>query len=117
MLDRLRGLFGRKPARIAGTAKLEEGHSKNVTIGDPLAGAGADVVLCRVEGKLYALDARCPHEDGRIVDGPLAEGKYAVCPLHMYRFEPSSGKPVGSMCRNAKTYRVKETGSDCDIWL
>ena len=117
MLDRLKGLFGKKPVRIAGTKKLEEGHSKKVSFGDPLAGTGADVVLCRVNGTLYALDAACPHAGGRIMDGPLADGKFAVCPLHMYKFDPASGKPEGAVCKNAKTYKVKEVGEDCDLWL
>ena len=61
----------------------------------PKAHAGEKVgVLCRVDGELHALDALCPHEGGRIHDGPLAQGKYAVCPLHNYKFDPRTGEAV-----------------------
>jgi nitrite reductase/ring-hydroxylating ferredoxin subunit len=73
-------LFRGRPAVIVGTGKLQEGHSKKVDLGDPLAGTGKQVVLCRVGGKLYALDSKCPHESGRISDGPLIDGKLAMCP-------------------------------------
>lgn len=110
-------LFRGRPAMITGTGKLQEGHSKKVDLGDPLAGTGKQIVLCRVEGKLYALDSRCPHEGGRISDGPLLEGKHAMCPLHNYKFDPRTGKSVDRACNDAKTYRVKENGQDCEIWV
>lgn len=117
MLGRLFGLFGGKPVVIRGTAKLAEGHARKVDIGDPLAGTGCQVVLCRVGGELFALDALCPHEGGRIVDGPLLEGRYALCPLHNYKFDPKNGQAVGRMCKDAKRYKVREKDGDCEIWL
>jgi nitrite reductase/ring-hydroxylating ferredoxin subunit len=110
-------LFRGKPALIQGTGKLAEGHSKKVEFGDIVAGTGKQVVVCRVDGGLYALDALCPHEGGRISDGPLMDGKHAMCPLHNYRFDPKTGQAVGRVCKDAKTYRVKEQGGDCEIWI
>jgi nitrite reductase/ring-hydroxylating ferredoxin subunit len=109
-------LFRGRPALIVGTGKLQEGQSKKVDLGDPLAGTGKQVVLCRVGGKLYALDSRCPHEGGRISDGPLLDGKLAMCPLHNYKFDPRTGKSFDRACNDAKTYRVRENGQDCEIW-
>jgi len=117
MLRRLLARFGRKPALVKGAGRLPDGHSKKVTFGDPIAGEGAEVVLCRVDGVLHALDVRCPHEGGRISDGPLMEGKYAVCPLHQYWFEPGSGRVVNAACRSAKTYRCREKDGDAEVWL
>ena len=117
MLGKLRGLFGGKPAVIRGAAKLQDGMAKKVVFGDPIAGEGVEVILCRSGGQMYALDAMCPHEGGRITEGPLTEGKFAVCPLHSYWFEPDSGACVNASCRKAKTYRVRESGEDCEIWL
>lgn len=117
MLSKFFGLFGRKPALIQGAGKLAEGQSKRVEFGDPLAG-GKEIVLCRVGGVLRALDRRCPHEaGGRIADGPLLEGKYAMCPLHGFKFDPATGRAVGVPCSDAKTYKVREVGGDCEIWL
>jgi nitrite reductase/ring-hydroxylating ferredoxin subunit len=117
MLGRLRALFGGKPALIKGAARLQDGMAKKIVFGDPIAGDGVEVILCRVDGALQALDALCPHEGGRIAEGPLAGGKYAVCPLHSYQFDPATGECENATCRKAKTYRVRESGEDCEIWL
>ncbi|MDP6988826.1 MAG: Rieske 2Fe-2S domain-containing protein [Planctomycetota bacterium] len=113
----LGGLFRGKPTIIEGTAALEEGTARRVEIGDTLAGTGVELILCRVDGEVSALDARCPHEGGRIVPGPLVEGRYALCPLHNYRFEPATGKARDVICRKARTYRVRESGDACEVWL
>lgn len=110
-------LFRGKPAVVKGTGKLPEGQAKKVEFGDILAGTGKQVVLCRVGGTLYALDSRCPHEGGRISDGPLVDGTHAMCPLHNYKFDPRTGVAVGRVCGNATTYKVREKDGDCEIWL
>lgn len=109
-------LFRGRPVIVEGTGRLAEGHSKKIDIGDPLAGTGKQVVLCRVDGVLYALDAKCPHEGGRISDGPLVEGKLAMCPLHRYQFDPKTGKAAGRICGDAKTYRVQEKDGNASVW-
>lgn len=116
MLGRLRDLFRGKPLVVQGTAKLPEGQSRKIDVGDPLAG-GKQVVLCRVGGKLYALDALCPHDGGRIMDGPLHEGRAAVCPLHNYHFDPRNGEVLRGSCAKARTYSVRENDGDAQIWV
>lgn len=116
MFDRLWNLFRGRAVKIQGTGKLPEGHAKKIDVGDPLAG-GRQVVLCRVDGELHALDALCPHEGGRIVDGPLADGRFAVCPLHNYKFDPKTGAVQGRMCKNAKRYTVREKNGDSELWV
>lgn len=115
MLDRLLSLFRGKPALIRGTSKLPEGHARKVDLGDILAG-GKSVILCRVDGKLHALDARCPHEGGRIIEGPLVDGKLAICPLHNYTFDPSDGHVVRGSCGKATVYKVREKDGDAEVW-
>lgn len=117
MLGKLGDLFRGKPVVIKGTRKLAEGTARKVTFGDLLAGTGKEILLCRVGGALHALDVRCPHEGGRLAEGPLAEGKLAVCPLHHYQFEPRGGRCVNAACQNAKGYRLREVGDDCELWL
>lgn len=117
MFGKIAALFGRKPALIRGAGKLQEGEAKKVVFGDPIAGDGIEVILCRVEGEMLALDGMCPHEGGRIAEGPLVDGKFALCPLHNYHFDPKNGAVVNATCRKAKVYKVRETGGDCEIWL
>lgn len=116
MLSKFLALFRGGGVLIQGAGKLPEGHAKRVALGDPLAG-GSEIVLCRVEGVLYALDRRCPHEGGRLADGPLSQGKYATCPLHNYKFDPRTGRAVGVVCADAVRYRVREDGGDARVWV
>ena len=116
MFGKLLSAFRGKPALIKGAGRLEEGQSKRIELGDVLAG-GVAVILCRVDGELLALDDRCPHEEGRIVAGPLAQGRYAVCPLHNYRFDPRTGAAENASCKKARTYRVREVGGDAEVWV
>ncbi len=114
MLGRLLDLFRGAPLRVQGVDKLPSGSSKRISIGDPLAG-GQEIILCRVDGELFAVDRRCPHEGGKLQDGPLAEGKYAVCPVHRYKFDPRTGQAIDVNCKAVKTYRVRAQGADCDV--
>lgn len=116
VLGRILGLFRRPPALVKGAGRLEEGQSKKVDLGDLLAG-GKQIVLARKDGKLHAIDTHCPHEGGRIIDGPLLEGRYVVCPLHNYRFDVVTGKPwMVNVCGKARTYKVRETDGDAEVW-
>lgn len=112
----LRRLFRGKPVEVPGTDALADGEARGVTIGDIAAG-GTKVVLCRVEGRLYALDSLCPHQGGRIETGSLVEGRYARCPLHNFLFDPKDGRVVRGACRKATTYRVDEEGGRAVLWL
>ncbi len=42
------------------------------------------------QGGVHAIDNRCPHKDGPLADGMIADGA-VVCPLHAFRFNLSSG--------------------------
>ena len=114
VLGRLFKLLKGRTVTVPHADKLAEGEARTVDIGDPMAG-GKQIVLCRVEGKVYALDSLCPHEGGRIAPGPLHDGRYAVCPLHAYRFDPKDGKAVGVACRPVKTYRVEERDGSFEV--
>jgi nitrite reductase/ring-hydroxylating ferredoxin subunit len=116
MLGRFLALLRGKGLIIRGTSKLPEGQARKVDIGDVLAG-GTQVILSRVGGKLYALDALCPHEGGRIAPGPLLEGTQVMCPLHNYKFDARTGVNLERACGAAKRYRVRESGDDCEIWV
>lgn len=115
-LRRLLGLFRRAAVRIPGAAALPEGQARVVDLGDPRAG-GRQIVLARKDGRLFALDARCPHEGGRLVGGPLFEGRYAICPLHHYRFDVETGRPWADVCARARTYEVRALGDDAEVVL
>ena len=105
----LSGLFKGKPIEVPKIDELAEGEARGVNVGDPFAG-GTRVILCRVEGRVHAVDSLCPHQGGRIEPGKLVEGKYVTCPLHNYVFDPKDGKVMRGACAKATTYRVEEKG-------
>lgn len=55
-------------------------------------------------GQVFATQANCPHRDGPLADG-LVGGSTVICPLHMWKFELSTGEPILGSCR-LKTYPV-----------
>ncbi len=117
MLQKLLRLFSRQGVLVKGGATLDEGTARTVDIGDPLAG-GKQIVLCKLEGEVYALDSYCPHDSGgRIQAGPLEHGKFAMCPLHRYMFDPKTGKAEGVACSPARKYKTKRDGDDVEVFV
>jgi nitrite reductase (NADH) small subunit len=57
------------------------------------------------QGALYATQARCTHQGGPLADG-LIGGETLVCPLHSYKFDLVTGRPLGHDCKALKTYPV-----------
>ena len=51
------------------------------------------VVNCR--GEIFAIEDRCSHDDGELVEGELDEEDCAIeCPRHGSRFDLRTGKPL-----------------------
>ena len=57
------------------------------------------------DGRLYAIQAKCPHRDGSLADGITGAGK-VICPLHSFKFDLATGAPIGNDCAALKTYTV-----------
>jgi nitrite reductase/ring-hydroxylating ferredoxin subunit len=99
-------------------ARLVEGTARKVLV--PAARAGAaprEVVFVRLGGRLFALDSLCPHEGGRLSEGPLWDGRFVACPLHLYRFDPRTGAAVDVECDPARTYAVREVAGAAELEL
>lgn len=61
------------------------------------------IVVFRVEGALYAIDARCPHV-GAPMDEGFLEGTVLTCPFHGARFDIATGQTI-----NGPAYSELET--------
>jgi nitrite reductase/ring-hydroxylating ferredoxin subunit len=106
-----------QPIRVEDSASLAEGFARKIQYVDPMDGSACEFVLCRFEGRLFALDTFCPHEGGRLSEGPLFEGRYAGCPLHLYRFDIQDGHCIGIECASATTYAVRESAGAAEVWV
>lgn len=55
---------------------------------------GQQVAVFRLTAGFAAIDARCPHRDGPLYDGLVADG-CVTCPLHNWRIDLASGQVAG----------------------
>jgi nitrite reductase (NADH) small subunit len=62
-------------------------------------------------GQLFATQSNCPHREGPLADGVIGGG-VVICPLHGYKFDLSSGKPIGNDCSALRTYKVSIDSND-----
>ena len=98
------------------SASLEEGYAKKHLYEDK-DGATQEVVIARVGGRLYAADTYCPHEGGRLAEGPMMEGRFYHCPLHLYRFRVKGGQAVDVPCDPVETFRVEEVDGEALVYV
>jgi len=104
--------------RLPGTARLAEGEARKVIVPpETPGGAPLELLLVRLDGVLHALDSRCPHEGGRLAEGPLWDGAHVTCPLHLYRFDPRTGEAVDVDCEPARIFAVREEDGVAELEL
>ncbi len=77
--------------------------------GKPVRMNGTEVAVFKCEGRLYALENRCPHE-GASLAGGLVEGGEVICPLHAYRFQLKTGACSTDPALRARTFQVVPEG-------
>ena len=49
------------------------------------------IVLVKLDGQVYALDDRCPHQGGPLSKGTLNDDKL-MCPWHCWSFDVRTGR-------------------------
>ena len=64
------------------------------------------LALTRHDGKLGALDNRCPHQGGPLGEGTIENGRLK-CPWHGYDFDPLSGKGAEARGDCVETFEVE----------
>jgi nitrite reductase/ring-hydroxylating ferredoxin subunit len=72
---------------VAPTNALPAGTTKKFTI------ENNDILLANVDGKIYAVDDMCTHEDSSLSLGCL-KGELVYCTLHGSRFSVRTGEPM-----------------------
>lgn len=89
---------------VATTSELQPGTMKRIDIG------GRRLLLANVEGRFYAADDTCTHEDASLSAGVL-EGNLVRCPLHGSRFNVCTGEVLEEPAeQNLRTYPVRLQG-------
>ncbi|MGH7540723.1 MAG: Rieske (2Fe-2S) protein [Gemmatimonadota bacterium] len=76
---------------------------------------GREICLVRSQGKIYALEDRCSHEEFPLSNGDVTDGEI-TCALHGARFDLSSGTPRAlPAVTSVRTYEVRVEGEDVQV--
>ena len=95
--------------QVAVTGDIKPGKMKRLDL------AGKCILLANVDGRFYATDDSCTHEDASLSTGSL-KGEWVKCPLHGSRFNVCTGQVLDEPAdENLKTYAVRVEGDA--IWL
>jgi nitrite reductase/ring-hydroxylating ferredoxin subunit len=82
---------------VATVDEIHEGSMFSVAVG------GNPILLSKIGGKIYAMDAVCSHYSGYLPRGELkieylpmgqVKDRAVVCPVHKAQFEATTGKVV-----------------------
>ncbi|MFH2054911.1 MAG: Rieske 2Fe-2S domain-containing protein [bacterium] len=77
---------------------------------------GLPIALFRVDGKYYAVEDVCPHQESSFEGGEL-EGEEVTCPLHGWRLNVKTGESLEAPGVKVETYEVRLDGEDIYIRL
>ncbi|MDD5590996.1 MAG: Rieske (2Fe-2S) protein [Dehalococcoidales bacterium] len=93
---------------VAKTTEIPNGQMKSFST------AGKEILVTNYEGNYFAIDAKCTHMGGKLINGKL-EGKIVTCPVHGARFDVTTGVsvsgpklgPIKLKAKNLAIYEVK----------
>jgi 3-phenylpropionate/trans-cinnamate dioxygenase ferredoxin subunit len=89
---------------VAGAGELRPGTMKRIEV------SGRRILLANVDGRLFAVDDTCTHEEASLSTGAL-RGELVKCPLHGSRFNVRTGEALEEPAEEAlRTYPVREEG-------
>ena len=76
---------------------------------------GKRIAISRVEGKFYAIDDICTHDNGPLGEGELL-GEEVACPRHGARFNVRTGEAVSMPAvMTVKVYSVRVQGEEIQL--
>jgi 3-phenylpropionate/trans-cinnamate dioxygenase ferredoxin subunit len=92
--------------KAASVDEIRPGRMKRVEIN------GLRLLLANVDGRYYAAQDSCTHEEASLSRGVL-QGELVKCPLHGSRFNVRTGEALEEPAEeNLKTYPVRIEGGD-----
>jgi len=78
---------------------------------------GRSLCLAYVDGRVFAVDDMCTHEDASLSKGSL-HGACVKCPLHGSRFDLNTGEALDEPAeQKLNTYAVRIVGDDIQVEL
>lgn len=97
--------------RVAGTLDgLWEGEMEAVRLGT------VDVLLCNVDGEVFAYEDRCPHLASPLSEGVL-DGALLTCAAHEWAFDVRTGGGVNPASTCLRRYPVRLDGEQIFVGI
>lgn len=95
--------------KVAQRAEIKENGGKELNVN------GTRVALFHANGKYYAIEALCRHQDGSLAPGKI-DGEVVECPLHSWHYNIRTGELLDYL-EGVKltTYKVDVQGNDIYI--
>lgn len=92
--------------RVAKVSEIAPGTTRRVEVDS------VEVLLCNVDGAIYAIEDVCTHDGGPLDQGQL-EGDHVVCPRHGATFDVRTGDALTlPAVMPLMTYEVSVEGDD-----
>ena len=92
--------------KVASARAIRPGTMQRVLID------GSRILIANVDGRYFAVDDTCTHEDASLSTGSL-QGEFVKCPLHGSRFCVRTGEALEEPAQeNLRTYAVRVEGDD-----
>ncbi|RMG85714.1 MAG: non-heme iron oxygenase ferredoxin subunit [Chloroflexi bacterium] len=96
---------------VCKTAELPDGQREVFGIGDRW------IAVFNVNGKYYAIEDLCPHDDGPVAEGEL-DGYEIECPRHGARFDIRNGSvKAPPALQDVPWYQVRVVDDEVQIAL
>jgi 3-phenylpropionate/trans-cinnamate dioxygenase ferredoxin component len=91
---------------VAKKSEIPPGTSKEVAVD------GSAIMLCNVDGNIFAIEDVCTHDGGQLDQGTL-DGYQIECPRHGARFDVRTGDALTlPAILPVQTYTVRVEGDD-----
>ena len=97
--------------KIAQTIDIPENKGKEVELN------GNRIAIFHANGRYYALEALCRHQDGSLAPGKI-NGEVVECPLHFWHYNIRTGELLDYL-KDVKleTYDLDIRGNDIFIYI
>ena len=82
--------------------QLQENNLSEIEVG------GKKICIGKNGSVFFACINKCPHAGGILADGYIDATGNLVCPLHRYKFNPTSGRNISGEGYFLKTFFVEE---------
>lgn len=97
--------------KVARKSEIENGSGKCIEVQDK------QIAVFNVDGKFYAIDDGCTHEEGPLSEGAI-EGDEVTCPWHEAVFNIKTGRCMAPPAEeDVASYNVRIVGEDVEVEL